>query len=99
MGKGRFLVRLPNHRYLDVYESGPPDAPVLLYHHPGLTSCLPSRLLEAAVHRYGLRFVAASRPGYADSTRLPGRSVSAVVYDSAAVLDALGVERCLMAGW
>jgi pimeloyl-ACP methyl ester carboxylesterase len=40
-----------------------------------------------------------SRPGYGDSTRLPGRSVADVAADVAAVLDHLDVSRCLVAGW
>jgi pimeloyl-ACP methyl ester carboxylesterase len=43
--------------------------------------------------------VKASRPGYANSTRLPGRSVVEVVGDSEALLDVLGIDRCVVAGW
>lgn len=46
----------------------------------------------------GLRLVTWSRPGYAGSTRLPGRSVGDVAGDVAAVLDALDAERCYVAG-
>lgn len=37
-----------------------------------------------------------SRPGYGDSTRQPGRSVADVAADTAAVLAAIGAERCLV---
>ena len=40
-----------------------------------------------------------SRPGYGDSTRQPGRDVMDVAADTAAVLAAIGAERCLIAGW
>jgi pimeloyl-ACP methyl ester carboxylesterase len=40
-----------------------------------------------------------SRPGYGLSTRQPGRRVIEAVADTRAVLDAVGAERCLVAGW
>ena len=40
-----------------------------------------------------------SRPGYGDSSRDRGRSVVGVVRDVAAVLDSIGADRCLVAGW
>jgi pimeloyl-ACP methyl ester carboxylesterase len=43
--------------------------------------------------------VTTSRPGYGDSSRHPGRSVVDVAADSAAVLAAIGAERCLTGGW
>jgi pimeloyl-ACP methyl ester carboxylesterase len=55
--------------------------------------------MVAAAHRLGLRLVTMSRPGYGDSTRHSGRSVADVAADTAAVLDAVGAERCLVAGW
>ena len=55
--------------------------------------------MERAAHERDLRFVTSSRPGYGSSTRQPGRSVVAVVADTAAVLASIGAERCLVAGW
>jgi pimeloyl-ACP methyl ester carboxylesterase len=43
--------------------------------------------------------VTTSRPGYGKSSRDPGRSVVRAADDIAAVLAAIGAERCLMAGW
>jgi pimeloyl-ACP methyl ester carboxylesterase len=40
-----------------------------------------------------------SRPGYGDSTPQPGRGVVDVTADTAAVLAAIGADRCLIAGW
>ncbi|HYL41422.1 MAG TPA: alpha/beta fold hydrolase, partial [Candidatus Binatus sp.] len=47
----------------------------------------------------GVRWGSWSRPGYGDSTRLPGRTVAAVVADARFILDELGVERAYVAGW
>jgi len=96
---GRTQLRLADGRDLDIYESGPPDGEVLLFHHGTPSSCVPTRTLTDAVHRLGLRFVTMSRPGYGASTRCPRRRVVDVVADTAAVLDAVGAERCMVAGW
>jgi pimeloyl-ACP methyl ester carboxylesterase len=72
---------------------------VLLFHHGSPGSCLPIRAVTDAAHHLGLRLVTTSRPGYGDSTRQPERRVVDVVADTAAVLDLVGAERCLVAGW
>jgi pimeloyl-ACP methyl ester carboxylesterase len=95
----RTHLRLADGRDLDMFETGQPDGRVLVYHHGTPGSRVPFRAMVAAAHRLGLRLVAMSRPGYGDSTRHPGRSVADVAADTAAVLDAIGAERCLVAGW
>lgn len=92
-------LQLPDNRSLDVFECGPSDGKALVFHHGTPGSWSPFRALTAAADRLGLRFVAYSRPGYGDSTRVPGRSVADVAVDTSAVLDALGIARCLVAGW
>jgi pimeloyl-ACP methyl ester carboxylesterase len=57
------------------------------------------RAMARAAEARGLRLVTWSRPGYGASTRQAGRSVADVVADTAAVLDHLGAESCLVAGW
>lgn len=95
----RTHLRLADGRELDEFDSGLPDGRVLVYHHGTPGSRVPFRTMIAAAHRLGLRLVTMSRPGYGDSTRHPGRSVADVAADTAAVLDALGAQRCLVAGW
>jgi pimeloyl-ACP methyl ester carboxylesterase len=90
---------LADGRHLDVLESGPQDGPVLIFHHGTPGSSIPFRHMAAAAERLGLRLVTTSRSGYGDSTRRIGRRVVDVAVDTAAVLDALGVNRCLVAGW
>jgi pimeloyl-ACP methyl ester carboxylesterase len=55
--------------------------------------------MQAALAKRRVRTIAWSRPGYGGSTRLPGRSVADVAADTAAVLDALGIEQAFVAGW
>jgi pimeloyl-ACP methyl ester carboxylesterase len=92
-------VRLPDGRRLDLRVSGPADGFPLMFHHGTPGAAIPPRALERAAHRRGLRLVTTSRPGYGDSSRQPGRVVADVVADTAAVLAAIGAERCLVAGW
>jgi pimeloyl-ACP methyl ester carboxylesterase len=92
-------LRLPDGRRLDVRVSGPADGVPLVYHHGTPGAFTPVRALERAAHARGLRLVATSRPGYGGSSRHPGRSVADVAADTAAVVAAVGAERCLVAGW
>jgi pimeloyl-ACP methyl ester carboxylesterase len=92
-------VRLPDGRRLDMRVSGPADGVPLVFHHGTPGAATPVRALERAAHERGLRLVTTSRPGYGDSSRQPGRVVVDVVADTAAVLAAIGAERCLIAGW
>lgn len=92
-------LRLADGRSIDVLESGPPDGQVLVFHHGTPGARVPIRMMTDAAHRLGLRFLTTSRPGYGDSTRHAGRRVVDVVADTAAVLDVIGADRCLVAGW
>jgi pimeloyl-ACP methyl ester carboxylesterase len=84
---------------LEVLVSGPTDGVPLLFHHGTPSSAVPLRAFERAAHARGLRFVTYSRPGYAASTRRPGRAVADAADDALAILDHLGATRCLTAGF
>jgi pimeloyl-ACP methyl ester carboxylesterase len=92
-------VRLPDGRRLDFRVSGPADGLPLVFHHGTPGAMTPLRALERAAHARGLRLVTASRPGYGDSSRQPGRRVVDVAADTEAVLNAIRADRCLVAGW
>jgi hypothetical protein len=92
-------VRLPDGRHLDIRVSGPGGGRPLIFHHGTPGSAVPIRAWERAAHERGLRLVTMSRPGDGGSDRQPGRSVVDVVADTAAVLEAIGSERCLVVGW
>lgn len=91
-------VNLDDGRRLDVWISGPTTGVPLVFHHgtPGAKPAV--RALERSSHERGLQLVTYSRPGYGDSTRHEGRRVVDAVGDTAAILDHLGVDRCLVAG-
>lgn len=93
------LLDLPDGRVLDVTVSGAEDGPVLLFHHGTPGAGRPFRSWQRAAAAHGLRLVTYSRAGYGASTRRPGRDVASVAEDMAAVLDALGADRCVTVGW
>jgi pimeloyl-ACP methyl ester carboxylesterase len=92
-------LRLPDGRHIDVRVSGPAGGLPLVFHHGTPGAATPIRALQRAAHARGLRLVTISRPGYGGSDRQPGRSVTDMAVDTAAVLAELGAERCLVAGW
>ena len=92
-------LTLPDGRLLDVKVSGEPDQPPLLFHHGTPGSSHQFDLIRREVHARELRLVTWSRPGYAGSDRAPGRSIADVAADAAAVLDLIGADTCLTAGW
>jgi pimeloyl-ACP methyl ester carboxylesterase len=92
------LVTMRDGRTLAVAVSGPADGVPLLYHH-GTPGCLfQPAANRAECARRGLRYLTYSRAGVEGSTRNPGRSVADVAADMEDLLDALGVERCVVAG-
>ncbi len=56
---------------------------------------LPFRLVD----RTRARIVMYARPGYGASTAQPGRSVADAAGDTATILDALGIDEFVTAGW
>lgn len=92
-------ITLPDGRLIDIEITGPADGLPLIFHHGTPGSLVQHRAIQRAVHERGLRLVTFSRAGYGNSTRQPGRSVVAAASDTAALLDHLGVDRCVVAGW
>ena len=88
----------PGGRRLEFELYGPEGGRLLVLHHgtPGEGSAYPPSTALAA--QRGLRHLCYSRPGYAGSARHPGRTVADCAADVAAILDALGVDRCYTAG-
>lgn len=53
---------------------------------------------QESYFRLGVRVTVADRPGYGASTRVPGRGISMVAADAAALLDHLGLNRVHVIG-
>jgi pimeloyl-ACP methyl ester carboxylesterase len=93
------LVETPDHRALETLVAGPPGGLPLLFHSGTPTAATPWPLLFALAAERGLRTVTFSRPGYAGSSPLPGRSVADVVGDVGVILDHLGAGAFVTLGW
>jgi pimeloyl-ACP methyl ester carboxylesterase len=92
-------VERPDGRTIEVVASDPLGALPVLFHNGTPTAALPYPPLIDSVARHGSGVVTFSRPGYAGSSAQPGRDVASVAGDSAAVLDALGVDAFVTVGW
>lgn len=91
-------IQTPDGRSLDVLVALGDGLPVL-YHSGTPGGAVPWPAAIAAARDAGMRLVTYSRPGYGTSSPQPGRTVADVASDSAAVLQALGIEGFLTFGW
>jgi pimeloyl-ACP methyl ester carboxylesterase len=84
----------PDGRALRVVEAGDPAGAAVIVHHgtPGAGLIYEPWHVDAAAR--GIRLISYFRPGYGESTRDEGREVADAAADVAAILDALGIERC-----
>ena len=92
-------IELADGRTLEYLVEGPDDALPLVLHHgtPGGAVGYPP-VTGAATGR-GLRTLQYSRPGYGASTPHPGRRVADAAGDVIALLDAIGADEFVTAGW
>jgi pimeloyl-ACP methyl ester carboxylesterase len=91
-------VPTAGNRTLDVLAGERNEGLGLLFHHGTPGNATRYETWFAAAEGRGLRPVAYSRPGYATSTRDPGRSVASAIADVEAVLDHLGIDRFVSVG-
>jgi pimeloyl-ACP methyl ester carboxylesterase len=95
----RRSLALPDGRTIEFLVAGPADGlPLVLHEGTPCGLALYPPTVRAAATR-GLRVVLAARPGYEGSTPRPGRRVVDVAGDTAAVLDELGADSFVTAGW
>lgn len=85
-------------RVLAYTEIGRPGGPCVFFFHGAPMSRLHLVALEERFAARGLRVVSPDRPGYGRSSPQPGRSLAGWPADVAALADALGVDRFLVAG-
>src|SRR5262249_52954571 len=76
----------------------PAGYPLVMHHGTPADATTFADWHEACQAR-GMRLICASRPGYAASARLAGRSVADVAGDVSSILDWLGQSRFITAGW
>jgi len=95
----RRTIDVPGGRKVEVLLAGPDDGLPLVLHNgtPGGLVAWPEAVEAARVR--GLRTIMPARPGYVGSTPRPGRLVADVAGDVAAVLDVLGCDAFVTAGW
>ncbi len=95
----QFVVAAPDGRRLEVLTCGPGDGLPLVFHTGTPSGLVAPEPVTAAASARGLRTVLYSRPGYGESTPQPGRVVASAAADVATILDHLGVDRFVTAGW
>ena len=99
MDPHRRLVRLPDGRDLDVLTAGADSSDAFLMIN-GTPSGVEARAEDLAlIESRGLRYVTYGRPGYGDSTRVPGRSVADLTAEVRHLSAALELRRLFVVGW
>jgi pimeloyl-ACP methyl ester carboxylesterase len=91
-------LQLADGRTLAWCEYGPADGRPLLQFQGTPGSRYSRHADEEAYDRLGVRLIVFDRPGYGASTRLPGRGISVVADDAAALLDHLGHDVVYASG-
>ena len=86
-------LELGDGRTLHVYDTGGDSRLVVFWHHGTPNIGLPPEPLFPASDRLGIRWVSYDRPGYGGSTPARGRDIASAAADTAAVADALGIDR------
>jgi pimeloyl-ACP methyl ester carboxylesterase len=92
-------VALADGRRLEARVTGPEDGTLLVFHHGSPGAAVPFPSLEEAAAERMIRVAQYSRPGFAGSSRDPGRTVADCAADVAALANHVGAERFLTAGW
>jgi pimeloyl-ACP methyl ester carboxylesterase len=91
-------VRVAGRRQLAYTDLGDPDGACAFFFHGAPMSRLHLVGLDDAFAARGIRVVAPDRPGYGRSSPQRGRALADWPADVAALADALGIERFLVAG-
>ncbi|TYB45319.1 alpha/beta fold hydrolase [Actinomadura chibensis] len=98
MAADEFDLDAGGGRRLHAYDTGTaaPGGPVVFWHHGTPNIGAPPRPLFAVAP--DIRWVSFDRPGYGGSDSVPGRDVASAAADTAAVADALGIDRFAVMG-
>src|SRR5262245_62007314 len=99
MDPQRRLIRLADGRDLDTLVGGADSDQALLMINGTPTGVAAMTSEIALAERHGLRLLTYARPGYAASTRVPGRTVADVAHDVRELAGLLGITRIWTLGW
>ena len=91
-------VYAPDGRRLTVRNLGDRSGAPVFFMHGTPGSRLGPFPRGALLHQLGVRLIAYDRPGYADSDRLPSRSVAHAAADVRAIADALRIKQFSIVG-
>ncbi len=86
-------IALADGRQLDLLVGGDPGGLPIVIHHGAPGCALLDWSWEQEASQQGLRLVTFCRPGYGKSTRRAGRAVAQIAFDTAEVLQRLGIDR------
>ncbi len=92
-------VVLPDGRQLAFAAWGSPGDPAMIFMHGWPGSRLCGRLLASAAAAKKVRLIVPDRPGMGRSDPQPGRSLLDMARDTAALADALDLDRFAVAGY
>ncbi len=93
------VCETPDGRELEYFVAGSEAGIPIVCHH-GTPSTCPALVSWAdAAESAGLYLIAYSRPGYGRSTRLRGRDIAHAANDTTYLLDHLGADTFVTAGW
>lgn len=87
------LVELPDGRKLSYREFGNPRGQLVFYFHGLPGSHMEAKLIEDEIRKAGLRVIAVDRPGIAQSTYQPNRTISDWPRDIDYLADRLGYKN------
>jgi pimeloyl-ACP methyl ester carboxylesterase len=91
-------ITMDDGRTVGFADYGSPSQTALVWCHGGPGNRMEPSIVAADAAHAGLRLIGIDRPGYGRSTPQPGRTIGGWVHDALAVLDHLGIDRCLVLG-
>jgi pimeloyl-ACP methyl ester carboxylesterase len=91
-------ITMNDGRSVGFADFGSSNQTALVWCHGGPGSRLEPLLVADEAARAGLRLIGIDRPGYGLSTPQPGRAIGGWAADALAVLDHLGIDRCVVVG-
>ena len=95
----RITIPAAGGRVLEALVAGPDDAMPLVFHTGTPSGLVGYGPLADAASARGLRTVLYARPGYGGSTPQPGRLVADAAADVEKILERIGADEFVTAGW